>query len=72
MARGFYKRVVLHRRVVVNKLDGTALDGVLWDETGPLLVLKGARLLEAGGEPVDIDGEVIVERSAINFVQVLP
>lgn len=72
MARGYYKRVVLHRRVVVNKLDGTALEGVLWDEAGPLLVLKGARLLDRASEPVDIDGEVIVERTSINFVQVLP
>lgn len=72
VARSWYKRVVLHHRILVSKLNGTAIDGVLWDEAGPLIVLKGARLLEPGADPVEIDGEVIVERSAIDFVQVLP
>lgn len=65
-----WKRTVLHRRVILNLTDGTALEGVLWAEEGPLLVLRGAKLHE-GGQQADMDGEVVVERDRIRFAQVI-
>lgn len=65
-----YSRVVLHRRILVNLDDGTTLEGVLWDEQGELLVLRGALLHDqANGEPVPMDGDILVERRRIRFSQ---
>ena len=67
-----YKRVVLHRRMLVSLDDGTTLEGVLWDEQGDLLVLRGAVLHDrANGEPVPMDGDVLVERRRVRFCQVV-
>lgn len=69
MARN-YSRLSVHRRVMVNLTTGSAIEGVLWDERGPLIVLRDARLFEEGGSS-PLDGEVIVERDRIAFVQVV-
>jgi hypothetical protein len=55
---------------VVNLAD-KAFSGVLWAQRGPLLVLRDVELLEAGREAARVDGEVVVERSRIEFTQVL-
>ncbi|MFE3485096.1 hypothetical protein [Streptomyces griseus] len=48
-----------------------AFSGILWAKRGPLLVLRDTALLEAGREPQPVDGEVIVERTRVEFIQVL-
>lgn len=68
----FGHRWPLYRRVLVNTDDDRAFDGVLYARRGPLLVLKDARLIEAGAEPVPLDGEVIIERPRVTFIQVHP
>jgi hypothetical protein len=68
---GPWGRTAVRRRVVVNLLDGTAISGVLWARRGPLLVIRGALLLEPGGEPAAMDGEAVIERSQVSFIQVL-
>lgn len=70
MARS-YGRLALNRRVMVNLAGGTAIQGVLWGDRGPLLVLKDATLHLDGGNLAPLDGEVIIERTRIDFVQVL-
>ncbi|WP_405848142.1 hypothetical protein OG211_12380 [Streptomyces niveus] len=65
-----WRRTAVRKRVVVNLAD-KAFDGVLWAKRGPLLVLRDARLLEAGREPQRIDGEIVIERSRVEFMQVL-
>jgi len=50
----------------------TALKGVLWTSRGPWLTLKDAALLKSGSPPTPIDGEAIVHRSNVAFLQVLP
>lgn len=67
-----YRRVALHRRVVVNTKTGQSLSGVLVEERGPILILKGAAMLTSSANPVSIDGDVVVERSNVDFLQVLP
>lgn len=62
-------RTVIHRRVVVNLLSGSAINGVLVRQRGPLLHLKDAQLLEQGAEPAPLDGEIVVERSQVDFIQ---
>lgn len=67
-----WRRTVVRRRVLVNLKGDKAFRGVLWAKRGPLLVLKNVELLEAGRPPVKIDGDVVLERSAVEFVQVPP
>lgn len=65
------RRFLVHRRVVVNLRNGKALEGILVDRRGDLLVLKASRLHEPGAAPVAVDGDVVVERRNIDFVQAL-
>jgi hypothetical protein len=65
-----WRRTGVRKRVVVNLAD-KAFAGILWAQRGPLLVLRDAELLEAGREPQKLDGEVVVERSRVEFTQVL-
>lgn len=60
-----------HRRpqVIVNLVGGQAFQGVLWRGWGRYYVLKGAALVDGGGE-TPVDGEVVIERSRVDFVQV--
>jgi hypothetical protein len=63
-------KLTVSRRVVVNLTTGAAIEGVLWDEKGALIVLRDARLHNEGGS-APLDGEVIIERDRIEFVQVV-
>lgn len=65
-----WRRTAVRKRVVVNLAD-KAFRGVLWAKRGPLLVLRDAELLEAGREPQRVDGEIVVERARVEFMQVL-
>lgn len=63
--------VVLKRRVVVNLKTGTAVSGVLLRKTGPLLILGDAVVHERDSEPAPADGELVIERSNVDFIQAL-
>jgi len=54
----------------VNLRDGkTALQGVIWQERGKWLVLLNPMLLRAREARVQLDGEVAVLISEIQFIQ---
>lgn len=59
----------IHDRVLANLVDGSAIDGVLIDRRGPLLVLADAQLFTPSGEPTPMDGLVYVERDKVLFLQ---
>ena len=63
----------LLRVVIVNLKDDpqTAIKGVLWASRGAWLTVRQAALLRAGEGPTPVDGEVIVHRSNIAFLQVI-
>lgn len=58
------------QRVLVQMEDGRAFAGVMYARRGPLLVLRDAQLVEPGTEPVPVDGEVLIERPKVAFIQV--
>lgn len=66
---GAFKKVALLRRVIVNLDDGSSIEGVLYRDPGNLLVLKNAIYHEPGAAPVELDGETVVERTRVLFVQ---
>ncbi|MGK9222060.1 MULTISPECIES: hypothetical protein [unclassified Microbacterium] len=64
-----FRRVIQRRRVIANLVDGTSIDAIFYRQDGPLLVLKNATLLEPGADPVPLDGDVVVERDRVLFIQ---
>lgn len=64
-------RLVKARRVVVNLRSGQAIEGLLVKQEGPLLFIAEARLHEGGENPVPIDGQAVLERPNIDFIQIL-
>lgn len=66
-----FRRTLVRRRVVVNLLSEKAFTGILWAQRGPLVVLRDVALHEPGAEPQAVDGEVVVERDQIEFIQIV-
>jgi small nuclear ribonucleoprotein (snRNP)-like protein len=65
-----YQRTAVRRKVVVNLRTGRAFVGILWAQRGPLLVLRNVVMHEPGTAPAQMDGEVVVERHEVEFIQV--
>lgn len=65
-----FRRSLVRRTVVVNLTTGRAFSGVLWAQRGPLIVLRNVIMHEPGTAAAEVDGEVVVERSAVEFIQV--
>lgn len=63
-------RLLVHDRVLANLKSGTAVEGLVV-RTGPgYLVVADARVYEAGsGGGVKADGETIVYREHVDFIQ---
>lgn len=65
------RRLAARKRVLVALRDGSAVTGLLWTRKGRALVLKSAQLLEPGNDhPVPMDGDLILDREQVVYVQV--
>lgn len=64
----------LLRAVIVNLISDqtTAIKGVLWSSRGAWLTLREASALHGHATPTPLDGEVVIHRTNIAFIQVLP
>lgn len=69
--RSVYKPL-LAEKVLVNMRSGQAFSGVVYRALRDLLVLKNAVLLVERGEPKPLDGEVVLDRTQVDFIQVEP
>ncbi len=60
--------------VIVNVVSdpSTALKGVLWSARGGWLTLRGVSYLKAGVPPTQMDGEIVIHRDNVAFIQVVP
>jgi small nuclear ribonucleoprotein (snRNP)-like protein len=65
-----FHRTLVRHSVVVNLHSGRAFAGILWARRGPLLVLRNVVMHEPGAPPTPVDGEVVVERRQVAFIQV--
>lgn len=63
-------RRLLKRRAVVVLDDGTSLAGVLYEHRGPLVILRDV-VVSVDGQTLGADGEVVVERDRIQWIQVV-
>jgi small nuclear ribonucleoprotein (snRNP)-like protein len=59
------------KRVVVNLKSGRALDGLLVRRSADLLFLRNATVMEPGAEPARLDGEAVIARADVDFIQAL-
>lgn len=59
------------RRVLVNLVDGSAVEGVLLHRRGQLLTVADGTLLTPDGRSDDLAGHAVLERNRVLFLQVL-
>jgi small nuclear ribonucleoprotein (snRNP)-like protein len=59
------------RRVIVNTKTDLTFRGMLWRRRWGYLVLRNAEMLKGRGETVPVTGEVVIERSNVDFIQVV-
>jgi len=60
----------LRKSVIVTLKSGTAFRGILFTVDPELLVLRKADAIERGTEtPVSVDGEVLIFRTDVDFMQ---
>lgn len=59
-------------KVIVNLKNQRSFRGILWAQQGGWLVLKHAELLEERGAPKPVDGDVLIDRRDVEFIQVPP
>lgn len=63
------------RTAIVNLKTGTAFRGIVWRRRGGYIVLRKAELIAEEGatsQPRPVDGEVMIERANVDFIQVVP
>lgn len=68
----FVTRWPIYDRVIANLTDGSAIEGLLIDKRGALLVLSDCTLFSPSNEPQHMDGSVHIERDKVLFLQVAP
>lgn len=66
-----FRRSLVQRKILVNLLSGNAVSGVCTLDGRHALLLKGATVHEPGSEPVPADGEVLIDRANVDFIQIL-
>lgn len=64
-------RHVTTRAVVVVLDSGQSFSGVLWAQRGPLLTIRQAIALSTPEGQTQVDGELVVERARVAWLQVL-
>jgi small nuclear ribonucleoprotein (snRNP)-like protein len=58
------------KRVIVNTKTDRAFRGLLWEKRRELLVLRSAEMIKPGGEVIKVDGEVVILKENVDFIQV--
>lgn len=66
-----FERYPTLRQVIVNTKTDRAFRGVVWKRTRGYLVLRNVEMLRAKGETTPMDGEVLIESSNVDFIQVI-
>jgi hypothetical protein len=60
------------RRVLINCADDTAVRGILIDVRGDWLEVQQAELMRPDGAAAALDGQTLIPRARVLFLQVLP
>lgn len=60
-----------NRKLLVNLCSGNAVAGVCTVDNRDALVLRGATVHQPDAEPAPADGEILIDRINVDFIQVL-
>ena len=65
---------VVYRTVIVNLVSDpdVGLRGVMMQRRGAWLVLRKVHAVRANAEPAPVDGDVLIHRVNVSFIQALP
>ena len=66
-----FNRYPVKQRVIVNTKTDRAFKGLLYKKTSEYLLLRGATMLHGRDTPVALDGELVIYRENVDFVQVI-
>ena len=66
-----YKNLTYGKTVLVNLKTDKAFKGVLIEEKKDFILLKNAELIEREAEKIEIAGSLLLEKSNIDFIQIL-
>lgn len=67
----FFQRYPELRQIIVNTKTDRAFRGLLWEKRRRILVLRSVEIVKPGGDVVKVDGEVVIERDNVDFIQVV-
>ena len=67
----YSRRMTVRRRVVVALSNGISVSGVLWTRSIRHVIIRDATV-HSEGQNIAADGEVIVDRSQVVYIQALP
>ena len=59
------------REVIVTTKTDKSFRGILWERRRGYIVLRKASLLQARADAIKMDGEVMIERDNVDFIQVI-
>lgn len=63
--------MITKRKVILNTKKERAFRGILWKCALRYVVMRQVEMLKPGGEAVHMDGELVVFREDVDFIQVL-
>ena len=59
------------KQEIENTRTDRAFRGLLWEKRRRFLILRSAEMVKPGGDVVKVDGEVVIERENVDFIQVV-
>lgn len=69
----WWKPPAMLRQCIINTDDAdVAYEGVLWSSRGAWLTFKHVSALRSGADPAKMDGDFVIRRERVAFLQVLP
>jgi len=66
-----FNRYPVKQQVIVNTKSDKAFKGLLWQKTSGYLVLRDVKMLRERDAPIALDGELVIYRENVDFVQVV-
>lgn len=61
----------MNRTVLINLISGNAVGGICVYETDRVLAVRGATIHQPNAEPAAADGEILIDRINVDFIQLL-
>ncbi len=66
-----FNRYPVKQQVIVNTKTDKSFKGLLWQKTSDYLILRGARMLRGRDTPIALDGELVIYRDNVDFLQMV-